>query len=109
MLASIHYGGFLIPIPLTKHSSDIIDEIVLAVIKNENIVTKTDFQKLCNTHYALHKLAKTIPNIAFVERYHEMISDGRIIPSQRAERIFRKRGIRNQSGIAVISLLTKFW
>lgn len=74
-----------------KHSSDIIDEIILAVIKDETISDKTAFQKLCNSHYALHKLAKTIPNIAFVERYHEMISDGRITPSQRAERIFRKR------------------
>ena len=38
-----------------------------------------------------------------------MVSDARITPSPRVERIFRKRGVRNQSGIAVISLLTKFW
>jgi len=52
---------------------------------------------------------KPIPNIAFIERYHEMVSDARITPSPRVEKIFRKRGVRNQSGIAVISLLTKFW
>ena len=34
----------LSPIPLTKHSSDIIDEIVLAVIKDENIVTRQTFR-----------------------------------------------------------------
>ena len=38
-----------------------------------------------------------------------MVSDARITPSARVEKIFRKRGVRNQSGIAVISLLTKFW
>ena len=95
-------------IPL-KHSSDIIDEIILAVIKDESITDKTAFQKLCNAIYAQTKLAKTIPSIAFIEQYHEMVSDARIMPSPRVERVFRKRGVRNQSGIAVISLLTKFW
>lgn len=92
-----------------KHSSDLIDEIIHSVIKNDKIKNKQDFQKLCNEIYAIHKTIKPIPNIAFIERYHEMISDARITPSPRVEKIFRKRGIRNQSWIAVISLLTKFW
>lgn len=92
-----------------KHNTDIIDEIILSVVKDETILDKTAFQKLCNSIYAQTKLEKPIPSIAFVERYHEMISDARITPSPRVERIFRKRGVRNQSGIAVISLLTKFW
>jgi len=74
-----------------KHDTDIIDEIILAVVKDENIIDKTAFQKLCNSIYAQTKLAKTIPSIAFIERYHEMVSDARISPSPRAERIFRKR------------------
>lgn len=78
-------------------------------MKDEKIWNKRDFQKLCNEIYAVHKTVKPIPNIAFIERYHEMVADARITPSPRVERIFRKRGIRNQSGIAVISLLTKFW
>jgi hypothetical protein len=94
---------------LLKHNSDIIDEIVLAVVKDESVIDKKAFQKLCNAIYAQTKLAKTIPSIAFIERYHEMVSDARISPSPRVERVFRKRGVRNQSGIAVISLLTKFW
>lgn len=94
---------------MPKHSTDIIDDIILAVIKDEKIQNKQDFQKLCNEIYAIHKTVKPIPNIAFIERYHEMIADARITPSARVEKIFRKRGVRNQSGIAVISLLTKFW
>lgn len=92
-----------------NHDTDIIDEIILAVVKDETIIDKSAFQKLCNTIYAQTKLAKPIPSIAFVERYQEMVSDGRVTPSMRVEKIFRKRGVRNQSGIAVISLLTKFW
>ncbi len=92
-----------------KHDTDIIDEIILAVVRDESITDKTAFQKFCNTIYAQTKLAKPIPSIAFVERYQEMVTDGRVTPSLRVERIFRKRWIRNQSGIAVISLLTKFW
>jgi len=79
------------------------------VTKNEDILNKRDFQKLCNEIYATHKTIKPIPNIAFIERYHEMVADARITPSARVEKIFRKRGVRNQSWIAVISLLTKFW
>jgi elongator complex protein 3 len=94
---------------MSKHSSDIIDEIILSVTKNEEILNKRDFQKLCNEIYSVHKTIKPIPNIAFIERYHEMVSDARITPSARVEKIFRKRGVRNQSWIAVISLLTKFW
>ncbi len=78
-------------------------------MNNDDISTKRDFQKFCNTYYALHALKSPIPNIAFVERYQQMIDDGRITPVQRVEKILRKRGVRNQSGIAVISLLTKFW
>lgn len=82
---------------MSKHSSDIIDEIILSVTKNEEILNKRDFQKLCNEIYAIHKTIKPIPNIAFIERYHEMVSDARITPSARVDKIFRKRGIRNQS------------
>ncbi len=76
---------------MLKHRSDIIDEIILAVLKDESITDKTAFQKLCNAHYSIYKLEKPIPSIAFVERYNEMVSDGRTTPSPRAERIFRKR------------------
>lgn len=80
-----------------KHSSDLIDEIIHPVIKNDKIKNKQDFQKLCNEIYSIHKTIQPIPNIAFIERYHEMVSDARITPSNRVEKIFRKRGVRNQS------------
>lgn len=82
---------------MMKHDTDIIDEIILSVVKDENILDKQAFQKLCNAVYSQTKLAKPIPSIAFVERYQDMVADGRVTPSMRVEKIFRKRGVRNQS------------
>lgn len=77
--------------------------------KDESIIDKEMFQKFCNDAYRVHKIKQPIPMMAFIERYNQMIADGRITPDTRISKIFRKRNIRNLSGIAVISLLTKFW
>ena len=65
------------------HTTELIDEIIHALATDETIETKEQFQILRNSI-----LAKT---------------------SERVRRVLRKRAVRSLSGVAVISLLTKFW
>ena len=88
---------------------DLIDDIIQMISSDETIKTKMHFQKMCNELYKKYKIKHPIPFMAFIERYNDMIADGRTTPSPRIAKVFRKRAVRNQSGIAVISLLTKFW
>jgi len=88
---------------------DLIDEIIALVQNDETITNKVMFQRMCNDIYRQYAIKNPIPMMAFIERYNQMISDGRVIVDRRISKIFQKRNVRSLSGIAVISLLTKFW
>lgn len=88
---------------------DLIDEIIAKLQADESIKQKEEFLQFCNDIYRQYGIKKPIPMMAFIERYNQMIADGRVTPEARISKIFRKRNVRNQSGVAVISLLTKFW
>ncbi|MDD2694180.1 MAG: tRNA uridine(34) 5-carboxymethylaminomethyl modification radical SAM/GNAT enzyme Elp3 [Candidatus Gracilibacteria bacterium] len=95
---------------MTSHSDiQLLDEILLALISDETIVTKDDFHRLKNTILAKYKKETAPTAIELISRYQELIDDGTHEDILRVRKVLRKRAIRSLSGVSVISLLTKFW
>ncbi|MDD2907234.1 MAG: tRNA uridine(34) 5-carboxymethylaminomethyl modification radical SAM/GNAT enzyme Elp3 [Candidatus Gracilibacteria bacterium] len=92
---------------------EIIDEILKAGLaeskKKLGEFTKDDFHKIKNKIYSIYKIKKPYSSIELIERYNELIASGEIEENLYFQKILRKRGVRSQSGVTVISLLTKFW
>lgn len=91
----------------------IIDEVLnwwLNEIKEkwENF-TKDNFHKLKNKIYWKYKVEKPIASIELIERYNELIATWELEENLLFKKILRKRWVRSQSWVTVISLLTKFW
>lgn len=91
----------------------IIDEVLnwwISEIKEkwENF-TKDNFHKLKNKVYWKYKLEKPIASIELIERYNELIATWELEENLLFKKILRKRWVRSQSWVTVISLLTKFW
>ncbi|MBS9775125.1 tRNA uridine(34) 5-carboxymethylaminomethyl modification radical SAM/GNAT enzyme Elp3 [Candidatus Gracilibacteria bacterium] len=70
---------------------------------------KEDFHKLKNEIYKEYKIKKPFATIELIERYNELIATGELEENLVFKKVLRKRGVRSQSGVTVISLLTKFW
>jgi len=87
----------------------LIDEILRALQGDETIETKEQFQVLRNSILARTGASTSPSHIVFIERYTELVSTGQLTDSNRVRRVLRKRAVRSLSGVAVISLLTKFW
>lgn len=95
---------------MTSHSDiQLLDEILLALISDETIVTKDDFHRLKNTILAKYKKETAPTAIELISRYQELVDDGIHEDILRVRKVLRKRAIRSLSGVSVISLLTKFW
>lgn len=88
---------------------DIIDKILFALDQQKDISSKEDFHKLKNAILAEHKIPNWPSHIALLDRYGELVWEGRITDDLRIRRVLRKRAVRSLSGVSVISLLTKFW
>ena len=97
----------------TEERTTIIEEVLNAWLKETLILweefTKDAFHKIKNKIYWTHKLAKPIPSIELIERYNELIATWEMEEDLFFKKILRKRWVRSQSGVTVISLLTKFW
>ncbi len=89
--------------------TSIIDEVLVAWLKNIESLDRENFHKIKNKIYGVHKVDKPIPSIELIERYNELIATGELEEDLRFKKILRKRWVRSQSGVTVISLLTKFW
>jgi elongator complex protein 3 len=87
----------------------LIDEIIRALQADQSIETKEQFQVLRNAILAKTAESTSPANIVFIERYNELVASGEFESSNRVRRVLRKRAVRSLSGVAVISLLTKFW
>ncbi|MDD3144565.1 MAG: tRNA uridine(34) 5-carboxymethylaminomethyl modification radical SAM/GNAT enzyme Elp3 [Candidatus Gracilibacteria bacterium] len=92
---------------------EIIDEILKAGLAETKIklgdFTKDDFHKIKNKIYSIYKIKKPYSSIELIERYNELIASSEIEENLFFQKILRKKGVRSQSGVTVISLLTKFW
>lgn len=91
------------------HDMKLIDEILRALQADETIETKEQFQVLRNSILARTEESTSPSHIVFIKRYTELVSAGELKDSNRVRRVLRKRAVRSLSGVAVISLLTKFW
>ena len=95
------------------NNTEIIDEIIKLGIAEVKIklweYNKDDFHKLKNKVYSKYKLAKPISSIEIIERYNELTHSWEIEENLFFQKLIRKRWVRSQSGVTVISLLTKFW
>ena len=93
----------------TEDRTQIIDEVLAVVLKEIDKLNRDNFHKFKNKIYWKYKLAKPIPSIELIERYNEMIATWELEEDLRFKKILRKRWVRSQSWVTVISLLTKFW
>ncbi|MCP4523868.1 MAG: tRNA uridine(34) 5-carboxymethylaminomethyl modification radical SAM/GNAT enzyme Elp3 [Candidatus Gracilibacteria bacterium] len=93
----------------TQIIEEVLESGLAATIKGGADFSKDDFHKIKNKIYGKYKLAKPIPSIELIERYNELLATGEMEESLFFKKILRKRGVRSQSGVTVISLLTKFW
>lgn len=91
------------------HTTTLIDEILHALVADESITDKAQFQILRNSILAKTGESTSPAHIAFIERYSELVKSGIFDDDNRVRRVLRKRAVRSLSGVAVISLLTKFW
>ena len=91
------------------HTTELIDEILHALAADDTIETKEQFQILKNSILAKTSESTSPAHIAFIERYSRLVESGELIDAPRVRRVLRKRAVRSLSGVAVISLLTKFW
>ncbi len=92
---------------------EIIDEILKAgLVETKNKwanFTKDDFHKIKNKIYSIYKIKKPYSSIELIERYNELIASWEIEENLFFQKILRKKWVRSQSWVTVISLLTKFW
>lgn len=93
----------------TQDRTQIIDEVLAVWLKEIETLDRDNFHKFKNKIYGKYKLAKPIPSIELIERYNELIATGELEEDLRFKKILRKRWVRSQSWVTVISLLTKFW
>jgi len=97
----------------TQEKIKIIDELLIAwlewIKKSWADFTKDNFHKIKNKIYWKYKLAKPIASIELIERYNELIATWELEEDLLFKKILRKRWVRSQSWVTVISLLTKFW
>ena len=100
------YFFYILPV---MHDMTLIDEIIRALQADQSIETKEQFQVLRNAILAKTAESTSPANIVFIERYNELVASGEFESSNRVRRVLRKRAVRSLSGVAVISLLTKFW
>ncbi|MBP6981942.1 radical SAM protein, partial [Candidatus Gracilibacteria bacterium] len=88
---------------------EIIDEILLFLQDYPEIADKKSFHKAKNTILAKFKEKDGPTGIEMIARYQHFIKTGKMEDDIRIHKILRKRAVRSLSGVAVISLLTKFW
>ena len=93
----------------TPERTAIIEEVLAMWLKEIEKLDRDNFHKFKNKIYGKYKLPKPIPSIEIIERYNELIATGELEEDLRFKKILRKRWVRSQSGVTVISLLTKFW
>lgn len=79
------------------HDMTLIDEILRALQADETIETKEQFQVLRNSILAKTGASTSPSHIAFIERYNELVSTGKLTDSNRVRRVLRKRAVRSLS------------
>lgn len=90
-------------------SDALIDEILFSLDTEKTLETKDAFHRLKNAIFSKYATPQGMDGTVLLNRYRELISEGKLKEDARIWKILRKRAVRSLSGISVISLLTKFW
>jgi elongator complex protein 3 len=88
-----------------------LQELLQAIvhIEDSNDVAVA-FKKLKREYAKIHKLAELPTNTQLLTIYRDLLKKGEISRNEFLESILKKRGVRSQSGIVPIQVLTKpFW
>ena len=93
----------------SQEKTKIIDEVLNAWLSEINNLDRELFHKVKNKIYKRYKLEKPLPSIELIERYNELIATWEMEEDLVFKKILRKRWVRSQSWVTVISLLTKFF
>ena len=94
---------------IETNDTSLLDEILLALIVTESVVTKDDFHRLKNSILAKYRRENTPTAVELIAQYNAGVQNGEYADIPRVRKVLRKRAIRSLSGVSVISLLTKFW
>ena len=98
---------------MIQDNNKIIDEILYLWVEEskskKESFNKDDFHKIKNKVYSKYKLNKPLSSIELIERYNNLIKNWEIEDNILFKKVLRKRGVRSQSWVTVISLLTKFF
>ena len=73
---------------------------------NDDFFTEKNFYKLKN-EFSSEFTVSNLRNIDLIEAYRELISSGEIEKNTKLERLISRRKIRSESGVSVITCLTK--
>ena len=93
----------------SEEKTKIIDEVLKAWLSEINNLDRELFHKVKNKIYKTYKLEKPLPSIELIERYNELIATWEMMEDLKFKKILRKRWVRSQYWVTVISLLTKFF
>jgi histone acetyltransferase (RNA polymerase elongator complex component) len=89
--------------------TQIIDQILHALAIDTTIYTKEQFHRMKNPILAQYAVSTSPTTVEMLDRYRKLCIAGTMTEDIRVMKILRKRAVRSLSGVAVISLLTKFW
>lgn len=88
-----------------------LKELLQSIVKIEDSEdVSVAFKKLKREYAKIHQLAELPSNTDLLKIYRELLVTGEISRSEFLESVLKKRGVRSQSGIVPIQVLTKpFW
>lgn len=88
----------------------LLDEIINTWLSLIDNLDKESFHKLKNNIYKEYNISKPIPSVELIKRYNQMVEKLWVEENLKFKKILRRRWVRSQSWVTVISLLTKsFW
>lgn len=82
-------------------------EFVFEVLNGDSF-TRKDLQLLKNKFSVKHKIS-SLTSVEILKAYEGMVLDGEIERNEGFERLIRKRGVRTESGIAAVTVITKHY
>ncbi len=82
----------------------VIEEFIYEAMKN---VSTIDELRGLKSKFSLKHKIPFYTNVSLIEAYKNMISEGKVLYEVRFWRLLRKRGVRSQSGIASVTVITK--
>ncbi|MDD3862217.1 MAG: tRNA uridine(34) 5-carboxymethylaminomethyl modification radical SAM/GNAT enzyme Elp3, partial [Candidatus Gracilibacteria bacterium] len=79
--------------------------IVLAS-SDKKLKNRRDFEIFRNKIIKQHK-GEIFHNLYFIKAYYDLVEEGKILPNSNFLNLIQKRGVRTQSGVAPVTVLTK--